>query len=273
MSFQIPDPTAQANDPKAWVTTGTRVPGGSDLKTIEMLATIKALNIGVDITTVGPKYANWLLLPDRTVTSDLSIAQFDIPWQADIFAKQLAAKSYLILYWGPRLSTQTVYATIETLALGVHNAQVQGSIDAGTPGQLIGTTTQVVSAQTAITQAATTTQPSAPVPPKVITGGDSGVGTMLPPASGESLSYPTSGISGPLPIGQASGTGGGPGSLAPISLNFGGGAPVIDVGSGGVAAGALTGGTAESVSIKPWLWWVLAAVALVVIVAAKKRHG
>lgn len=253
MTFQTPNPTAQPNDPAAWVTTGTPVPGSSDPKTVEMLATIKRLVAeygATQISTVGPKYANWLLLPDGTVTSDLGIAQFSVPWMADAYAKALAAKRYLILYWGPRMPIGTIWATEEPLAVAIHDAVVQGSVAAGTPGQLIGTTTQVVAAESAATAAAITTQPTAPVAPS--SGGTLDSQTMNPPPSGEALDYPTSGISGALPEAPSSKTGGGP-TTVPGSVPFVG--PSLNFGA--TEPQPLTAQTVMSTGGFPWWVWLL----------------
>lgn len=192
--FQVPDPTAQFNDPKAWVTTGTPT-GGSDPKTVEMLAKIKELVAAYGATrinTVGPAYANHLLLPDGTVTADLSIAQFEVPWMADAYAAALASKRYLILYWGPRMPISTIYATTEPLAGAVHDAVVAGSVAAGTPGKMVGTTPEIAAAEQAITQAATTTQPTVPVPSQILypASVQTPVQTMTPTRGGGDLAPP-----------------------------------------------------------------------------------
>jgi len=169
--FQTPNPAATGcPDPTGWITTGTPVPGSPDLKTQEQLAKlsqlVQAYNPGGSIATVGPQLANYLLLPDGTVSADLSLAQFEAQWAADRFAEELAAKIYLILYWGPRCPTQVVYATTDPAALAIHNVQVS-SVDSS--GSSTAPLADVQAAQDAATAQATTTQPAAPVGPTVIT--------------------------------------------------------------------------------------------------------
>jgi hypothetical protein len=164
MSFQTPDPNAQANDPAAWVTTGTPVPGSSDPKTVEMLATIRRLHLEYDpfdsgnTGTVGPKWANYLLLPDGTVTDNLSIATFSVQWMADRFEQQLASKRFLILYWGPRMPTSTVWAVEDTLASA--EAEALSASPGAETGRVTTITAEVQAVREAQTAAATTVQPT-----------------------------------------------------------------------------------------------------------------
>jgi hypothetical protein len=117
---QNPNPDAQPNDPAAWITTCTVVEGSSDPKTVEMLATVKARNISDEITTLGPGLVNFLLLPDGELTSDLSLAVFDVDWMRNDFERLVADRSGVILYWGPRMPPSWVWALEEKEALRRH---------------------------------------------------------------------------------------------------------------------------------------------------------
>lgn len=116
---QTPDPTAQFNDPAAWITTGTPT-GSSDPKTAEMLESIRRHNTSDEITTLSPALAGFLLLPDGELTSDLSLAVFESDWMAREFDQLLAGGGRVILYWGPRMPPQWVWAMAEADALRHH---------------------------------------------------------------------------------------------------------------------------------------------------------